>query len=296
MMRKVAIRLLMTGAVLGLTGWVCAQTGGETMPINMSVTYAFEEELDNASPIGADVWEFAGDTGYTMYEEEDYRFDLGVSANVFVFDLQDAPSFLGDITTYSLRLPITAAYTGVDDWTFALTATPGLFWDFHGMDSEDHRMEYRGVASYQVNEALSLTAGADYEAYFDANRVTPVLGFEWQMLEEVSLKAMLVDAKTSYRVDARLTLQASECVNIFAMMQTAGDQWNLEIEGSDYDFFYQATRYGLGVEIGIGNNMWLEIIGGMEANRDAQVKSDGVWVLDDEVDNGPFARVGLTIK
>lgn len=296
MMKRMG-RMVFAGAVCALAGWLGAQTLGEHMkPLNLSVTYAAEEELDNLRPIGMEVWEFAADTGYTLYEEADYSFDLGMAANVFVFDLKDAPSFMGDVTTYSFRLPITAAYTGIEDWTVALTATPGLFWDFHGIDSDDHRMEYRGTVAYRVNEALSVTAGADYERYFDVNRLTPVVGFDWQILEEVHLKAMLVDAKTSYRVDAKLTLQASECVNVFAMMQTAGDQWNLEIEGQDYDFFYQATRYGLGVEIGVAPNMWLQIIGGIESNRDAQVKNDGNWVFDDDVDDGAFARIGLTIK
>lgn len=296
-MMRVISRVAFAGMVVGLAGWVSAQGLGENyLPINLSVTNAMQEELDNIEPVGSEIWQFSADTGYCMYEEESYSIDLGMSADIFVLDLADAPAFLEDITTYSFRLPVTASYTGFEDWTLALTASPGLFWDFQGMDSEDLRMEYRGTVTYQVNEALSLMAGADYERYFDANRATPVLGINWQILEELNLVATLTDAKTSCRVDAKLTLQASECVNVFAMMATAGDQWNLEIEGADYDFFYQATRCGVGVEIGVAPNVWLTVMGGIETDRDAQIQSDGNWVLDDDMHDGAFATIGLTFK
>lgn len=204
----------------------------------------------------------------------------------YAFDV-DAKDF-DDLTTHSVRLPLRLTYRGLPEWTLIASVTPGLSTDFDGVTTDDLVVGALFLANRRWSESLTLSAGAGYSQAFGASRGFPALGATWEPREDVRIELIFPRPRILYT--------AAPSLDLFAVFEPGGDQWNIRDEGRTRDLALEEYRAGLGLEWRHGSRLALVALAGAALQRQLDLREDGTRVFRRDIDDTWFLRAGLVFR
>ncbi len=223
-----------------------------------------------------------------LAESPNLQWFSGAGLTVSRFEFDD--SSLDDLDVYSAVLYLDALYLPNDRWEIIVELAPELASDMKDASLSDAELSASALATWKWREGWQLTLGAAYDREFGEDLLYPMGGFIW-------------DASPMWRVAMvlpapRISCALSRDIVLFTDLQPAGNVWKLEEEPDfeDPELKVEAWRWALGAEMRVWRRVWMHAAVGMETGREYEIRSHQRRLLDSEVDDVTFARLGFVVR
>lgn len=277
-----AIGVLVASACL----WPSAARAQQRDRASASVLWDGRAALEGSPGDRIAIQETELSTAYPVLRRTNLTVLAGVRWTRYAFDV-DAADF-DDLTTHSVRLPLRLNYRGLPGWTLLASATPGLSTDFDGVNSDDLVMGALFLANRPLSPSLTLSAGAGYSQAFGTSRGFPALGATWQPREDFRVELIFPRPRVLYT--------AAPSLDLFAVFEPGGDQWNIRDQGRSRDLALEEYRAGVGFEWRRGSRLALVALAGAALERQLDLRDDGTRVFRRDIDDTWFLRAGLVFR
>lgn len=225
-------------------------------------------------------------TGVPVSRSPHHTLMAGLRWTRYVFEVDSAD--LDDTTTHSVRLPLRLNYRGLTNWVVLASLTPGLSTDFDGVNSEDLVLGALLLGNYRWSESLTLSAGGGYSQAFGTSRGFPAFGLTWQAHEALRLEIGYPRPRIVY--------SPRPAFDVFALIEPAGEKWNIRADGEARDLAREEFRSGLGFEWRIHPNLAWVTMAGSAFNRQLDLRDGRERVFRKDIDDTWFVRTGLSFR
>lgn len=242
-----------------------------------------ESDLEGAAGDSIAIRESEFSTGVPVSRGPRHSFSVGLRWTRYAFEVESAD--FDDTVVNSVRAPLRFNYRGFTNWVVLASLTPGLSTDFDGVNGDDLVLGAMLLGNYRWSETLTLSAGAGYSQAFGTSRGFPALGLTWQAAD--ILRVELVFPRP------RIVVTPTPDLDLFALVEPAGDKWNIRDEGRSRDLALEEYRCGLGFEWRFHPNLaWVTMAGGT-VNRQLDLRDGDERIFRKDIDDGWFVRTGL---
>lgn len=225
-------------------------------------------------------------TAYPVWRDTERTVTLGLRWTRHAFDFER--SDFGDLTAHAIRVPMRLHYRGYSNWTLMAAFTPGLGTDLERLTKEDVTLGVLLLGHYRWSERLTLTAGAVYNQAFGESRAFPAAGLTWQVADALRVEATFPRPRVVYHAAPRL--------DVYALFEPSGDQWNLRTGEGDRDLALEQYRAGVGIDWGFSDRVNLVVAAGSVFGRNLEWELDGDTLDRRDLDSAWFVRAGLSFR
>lgn len=251
-----------------------------------SIVLDGDADLEGEAGDSVSIRESELSTGVPVSRGPHHSLVAGLRWTRYVFEVDSAD--LDDTTTHSVRLPLRFNYRGFSNWVVLASLTPGLSTDFKGVNSEDVVLGGLLLGNYRWSESLTLSAGGGYSQAFGTSRGFPAFGLTWQACDALRLEIGYPRPRIVYTPRPDL--------DIYALIEPAGEKWNIRADGQARDLAREEYRSGLGFEWRIHPNLAWVTMAGAAFNRQLDLRDGRERVFRKDIDDTWFVRTGLSFR
>lgn len=224
-------------------------------------------------------------TGFPIYRGPSVRVMAGVRWTRYDFSIEEED--LADFTAHSLRFPIRAVGPEKGGWRWMNMIAPAIRSDLESVSSDDLGVSAMSLASRDWARGWRLSLGAVYSQDFGRSRLFPAIGALW------TNEVWTVDVQFPR---PRLIYRATDSLSFGVGLEPGGDEWNVELAGTERDVALKEYRAGLGVEWSPVRNLSLQAQAGGVFGREIDVRGGGEPRLERDLDETWYARLALIFR
>lgn len=224
-------------------------------------------------------------TGYPVYRSDGLRVIAGLRWTRYDFGV-DGPE-LEDFVAHSVRFPIRASGDWREPWSWMGMVAPAVRSDLENLSSDDLGISAMVLAMRPLGERWRLTLGAVYSQDFGRSRLFPAIGALWTN-QTWSVDLQFPRPRATYRVTDSFVVGAG--------MEPGGDQWNVEVKGTERDVALKEYRAGVGFEWTPVRNLAIQGQTGYVFGRELDARGGGLPRLERDIDETWYARIALVFR
>jgi hypothetical protein len=178
-------------------------------------------------------------------------------------------------------------------WGTVLVLYPGLHSDFDDVSGKDIYFSGAVLATYQVSEDLTLSAGAYYDDSFGYPQLLPMLGAQWRIGETLTLEALLPQFLI-------LAWQFDPAISAGLKCSVEGSQYRLR-EGHPWKntvVEYSQILAGPFVDVNLAGDLFLRLEGGFVFSREFEFRDDDSndRLFDGDIEDTGYAGLSLSYR
>jgi len=178
-------------------------------------------------------------------------------------------------------------------WGTVLILYPGFHSDFDDVSGKDIYFSGAALATYQISEDLTLSAGAYYDDSFGHPQLLPILGAQWRIGETLTLEAFIPQF-------AVLAWQFDPAISAGLKCSVEGSQYRLR-EGHPWKntvVEYSQILAGPFVDINLAGDLFLRLEGGVVFSRVFEFRDDDsdAKLFDGDIEDTGYAGLSLSCR
>jgi hypothetical protein len=286
----VIVCIALSGYSNPLVSWYRKPAGQIYYTVEAPAGFKSDEFAEGDKNPTVTLQQFSAIAGVPLILTEEYMVVSGINIKVNDFKFNDIENV--DITTYSISIPIVAAYKINENFKIMANLSAGIHSDFKEITIDDFKFSWFGICTYSISDSVNLYGGLAYNRSFGKDTLFPVVGLDWKINDEWFLNLAFPRPFIAY--------QASDSLLFYAGIGPAGGEWNVEnpLDSEDdenYNFYFSGYRVGGGVEYDINKHITMYLNVGSTMLRDYEIKNDNRTLLDTKVDNTFIGIVGFAI-
>jgi len=199
------------------------------------------------------------------------------------------PGLLTEEGLHTLRLPIAIFYDHSEDWIFGGMVMPAISGDLNS----DEGFEFSGALGFgrSFGSGFRLLGGVYYSDGFGEEQIIPGIALTWRPSPRWDIYLLGPMSSINYRVSDNWMVSLSG--------RYSSPTWNVEADsaGPDRDIEVSSARVGLKVERRFTDQIWAYLSGGVSFARELDIETTSdLDLLEDDIDAGPFLRVGMNLR
>lgn len=238
-----------------------------------------------------DLYELSTSADLPIIMRDEFKLTTGVRYryNSLEFDGSETIFASQSLDLHRLEVP---ANLWVDrgKWKFWLRLQPGIMSDFEDVGSDAFTITALGLASYKLNEKLSIAGGVYYSQDLGEDRILPAVGLIWRPSPQWSLALTAPRFQIAYAPTRKWLLS----LNAYP----SGGSWNIQDPDGEgqADLNHSAIRTGIGIDHQIGDtSAWLFIDAGFQFLQELELDGSEES-FNHDVDGAAFVNFGLKLR
>lgn len=190
---------------------------------------------------------------------------------------------------HTVRVPVIFLNDYSEEWIFGAMVMPTMAGDLSGGDGFYISAAVGGGRAIGSN--MRVLGGVYYSHVFGEDTVYPGILFTWRPSPRWETYFFGPRAGISYSINDDWIVSLSG--------QWTSPDWNVEADsrGPDRDIEVSGLRAGLKLEGRVSERLWVYLSGGATFFQEVDIRStSGVELLEDDIENSPFVRIGLNLR
>lgn len=262
-----------------------------TVKVGYLLERAHEEK---AGPGEFDLNNFTGDLELARPISQDSFLTYGGHYEARAYDFNNVVGILstGSETLHRVAGDFGAGYFLREDLLAHGQVTLGLHSNFEEINSDALKLFAKGLLVYRYNPGVQLLGGFSASDEFEDTSVFPLIGF----------RLLSADGRVHISLTAPLTFRATynleTTTQVYAGYWTSGNEYNLEVNGTNFDIFQQDCRAGVGFTHWFNEHVNLTLETGGAFQSELRFKTPGAGTFSDgDLENAFYAalRIGYSL-
>jgi hypothetical protein len=246
-------------------------------------------DLDGGGDISIYELSAQGDVPIIMRDRLKLTAGLRYRFNTFDFESTDTAFGSDSLDLHRLEVPANL-WLDRGRWKFWLRLQPGISSDFEDISSDAFSITALGLASYKINDRLSIAGGVYYSQDLGESRILPAVGLIWRPTPQWSLALTAPRLQIAYAPTRKwlLTLKA----------YPSGGSWNIQDPDGEgnADLNYSAVRAGIGIDHQIGDTpAWVFVDAGLQFAQELELDGSSER-FNQDIDETAFVNFGLKLR